>query len=468
MKAKKLAIGAMMSVALGSGGGAAFAAIPGVPGEGALVPAVFSGVPDGVRLHTYVALVVPETIGEDTVISDYTAPHVPQGVQSFDGEDAIQWTLFDWKSKKIEDGYCDASPGDVVLWSTDPQVKQALIAQRRGLGINTGPFAPTDIPDPVCGPTNTTWRVGYVVFQTRKGASREDADFAFAGYASIIEQGVLTPPWDTSIGSIPVLPMADGNDSVPPAGPRVGNEIINAPDFPGAPSRVTQASPIVSGVRMNNADLDANDSFRVEAPVQGPASGLSRSIHFFWFDRNNPDRYASTTGWDDHEGLCTNGKYMPWEMEIVIYNQKVKDPGKGWHSLTPKYSLTPRYEMSEEISEATLPMPPMPPCYGCGEGYRTQLIDALYDKYYQSDEYCEPDYWRPIPAGPGFAYPGAFLGNWSYEFAEEGEDPETGGPVPAAGVVNAAMIGWNWQESILYMGTAWSSHVSTDTGKLNN
>jgi hypothetical protein len=457
MNTKKVFTGAMVSIALGSGGGSALAAIPGVPGEGALVPAVVNGLPDGANIFSYVALVVPEVIGEDTVISDYSAPHVDPGVQSFEGQDAIQWTLFDWKSKKIEDGYCDASPGDVVLWSTDPQVKEALIAQRRGLGLNTGPFAPDDIPDPVCGPTNTGWRLGYVVFQTYKGASREDADFAFSGYSSIIESGVLTPEGQSSIGSIPVLPMSDGADDVAPPGPRVGNEIINAPDFEGAPSRVTQASPILAGVRMNNADLDDSDSLRVEAPVQGPASGFGRSIHFFWFDRNNEDRYASTTGWDDHEGRCTNGKYMPWEMEVIIYNQYVSDGGKGWDSLSPGYSLTPMYADSDVEQ----------PCIGCGEGWRTQLIDAMYDDKYTSDQYCEPPYWRPIAGGDIF-YPGAFLGNWSYEFAEEGESPSTGGPVAGAGVVNAAMAAWNWQESLLFGGVQWSSHMSTDIGKLDN
>ena len=91
MNSKKLAIGAMMTVALTGGGGIATAAIPGVVGEAALVPAVFSGSPDDANIHTYVGLYVPEVIGTDTVINQYTAPHAAPGTttQVFEGTKAI-------------------------------------------------------------------------------------------------------------------------------------------------------------------------------------------------------------------------------------------------------------------------------------------------------------------------------------------------------------------------------------------
>lgn len=440
MKTKKLVTSAAVFVALSGAGGVASAAIPGVPGEAALVPVAFSGNPDGVNIHTYIGLYIPEVIGEDTVISQYTAPNAAPTTttQVFEGQRAIHWTLFDKRSKKIEDGDCDASPGDIVLWSTDPAVKAQQEAQRAGLTANAGGFLPDNIPDPVCGPTNTTWRAGYVVFQTRKGASRQDADFAFSGYASIIEQRVLTTGGGGSIGSVPVMPLADGNDAATPT-VQLGNEIIQNPGAANVPSIPKQVSPILAGIRMNNADGNV-DLVRVEAPIQGPAAGYGRSIHFFWFDSNKDDRFASITGWDDHEGICTNGKAMPDEMEIIIYNQYVQVPGfpasSGWGNVDPQ---------SSGLGQA-------------GGGYKTQLLSAIHPDVftgYTSSQYCEPTYW--LPQG---AYPGAISGNVDYEFVEEGE--------PAApGFVNAAAVAFHWQESILYNGTAWASHMSTDLGKIN-
>jgi hypothetical protein len=438
MNTKKLAIGATISVALCGAGGVATAAIPGVVGEAALVPAAFSGSPDGVNIHTYVGLFVPEVIGEDTVISKYSAPHAAPTTttQSFDGTKAIHWTLFDKRSKKIEDGDCDASPGDIVLWSTDPAVRQMQLRQRRGLTQNAGGFLPPGVPDPVCGPTNTGWRAGYVVFQTRKGASREDANFAFSGYASIIEQGVLTTT--QSIGSVPVMPMADGNDAAQPT-VQLGNEVVQNPGALNVPSVPKQVAPILAGIRMNNADGNV-DLVRIEAPIQGPAAGYGRSIHFFWFDSNLDSRTAYITGWDDHEQPCTNGKPMPDEMDIIIYNQYVDatgfPAGSGWENVKP-----------EECTSS---------CSGGGK--RTQLLTAIQPPLlggYRSDEYCEPPYW--LPEGD---YPGAIAGNVTYEFVEEGE-PAT------PGFVNSASVAFNWQESVLYGGVAWANHMSTDLGTIN-
>jgi hypothetical protein len=442
MNTKKLALGAVMSIALGSAGGVATAAIPGILGEAMLVPAVLSGNPDNAPIHTYVGLYVPEAVGFDTITAQYTAPHAAatSNTQSFEGTKAIHWTLFDKNSKKIEDGDCDASPGDIVLWSDDPVVQQAQQAQRRGL-LQEGVLGlPDGVPDPVCGPTNTGWRFGYLIFQTREGASRMDANFAFSGYAAVVENGVLAVTQPISMASIPVLPMADGADPVPfdpDAQPQLGNEVIQNPGPDTIPSVPMEYAPVVSGNRMNNADGDSNDSVRVEAPIQGPLSNWGRSIHFFWFDRNNADRFAYITGWDDHEGACTNGKPMPRELDIVVYNHRVNVTGLGVSS-----------------GWGNLAVPTL--CKnGCAQGYRTQLIEAVEPPLlggYRSDEYCEPPYWLPVGQ-----YPGAIQGNIDYEFDEEGE------PAPA-GLVNSAMVAFHWQESMRYGGEAWAYHMATGLG----
>ena len=119
--------------------------------------------------------------------------------------------------------------------------------------------------------------------------------------------------------------MADGNDVTMPT-VQAENEVVNKPGANNVPSVPDQVAPIVAGIRMNNADGFV-DPVRMEAPIQGPLAGYGRSIHFFWFDNNKDDRMAYITGWDDQEGACTNGKPMPDEMDIVIYNQDVSvDP----------------------------------------------------------------------------------------------------------------------------------------------
>jgi hypothetical protein len=444
MKINKLALGTVMSVALTGIGGTATAAIPGILGEAALVPVVLSGNPDNAPIHTYVGIYVPENVGYDTITALYTAPHAAavSNTQSFEGTDAIFWTLFDKNSKKIEDGYCDASPGDIVLWSTDPVTQTAQQAQRRGL-LQEGILGlPDGVPDPVCGPTNTSWRFGYLVIQTHAGATRQDADFAFSGYAAVVENGVLAVTQPISMASIPVMPMADGADPVPydpDSQPQRGNEVIQFPGADDIASVPDKVAPVISGNRMNNADGDDFDTVLIEAPIQGPLSNWGRSIHFFWFDRNNEDRVAYIKGWDDHEGACTNGKPMPRELDIVVYNHQVNVTGLGVGSGWGNLAVPTLCKNS------------------CAQGYRTQLIEAVEPPLlggYRSDEYCEPPYWNAIGTGQ-FAYPGAIQGNVRYQFDEEGEPTD---------VVNAAMVGFNWQESMRYGGEAWSRHMSTGLG----
>ena len=189
MNMKKLAIAAAVSAAIGGASGIASAAVTGLPGEALLVPMVLAA--DGATpaaAATYVALNVPVTIGQDTMINFFTAPHVaPTGstpvTQTATGGDwRIYWTLFNHRSQKVEDGTCEVSPGDATLWTTDTQVQAAQATTRANMlaqGI-------VGRPSPVCGPSSPA-RFGYVTFQTIRGADGQDADFAFAGAAGILE-----------------------------------------------------------------------------------------------------------------------------------------------------------------------------------------------------------------------------------------------------------------------------------------
>ncbi len=76
MKFRKLALASAAMAAMGVNG-LATAGVTGLPGEGLLVPLVLGtdGDVDADSIATYVTLSVPGTIGQDTMINFFTAPH---------------------------------------------------------------------------------------------------------------------------------------------------------------------------------------------------------------------------------------------------------------------------------------------------------------------------------------------------------------------------------------------------------
>jgi hypothetical protein len=396
MNMMKYGTAAAMSLALAGGSGLATAEITGVPGEAVLGPMVLTlgGA------QTYIGLYVPTTVGMDTV-TYLSAPHVlatgPVTQTNFIPE--IHWTLFDHMSKKVENGTCEVSPGDYTLWTTDPAVQVVQANQRRGAVVEG-----FDIPNPVCGPSKAT-NAGYVVFQTIPGADGDDADFAFwANGAIVLPTGLVLPR--TTIGTVPMLAMADGADPLPVGSgePTIGNSVISGGRYlDGIPNDPLKYAPILAGIRMNNGDI-LDDVVRLQAPIQGPAAGNGISIHAFWFDRNDPTRVASTQVWDDAEGVCSDYLPLPYELNLWAYN----------------YPGNPR-TVRELITGSTL-------------------------------TYCLPDYWTPFGI-----YPGALGGYVEYEL------PEINEPYPAPGSVNSAMAAWNWQEA--FGRAAWATHMTTDLGK---
>ena len=235
--------------------------------------------------------------------------------------------------------------------------------------------------------------------------------------------------------------MADGADSGITEQPHLGNEIIAnvtyGDTFPSAPVAV---APIFSGIRMNNADGDALDPVRIQAPIQGPQANFGLSLHAFWFDRNNDARVAAMDVWDDHEGRCSDAWPLPNELNLVLYNATITIAGpaapSGWANLA-----------------------------GMGRNANTRgmldLIQAVQPNVltgYANGTYCAPSYWNPVGG-----YAGAFGGYVQYELDEIGE--------PAApGVVNSAAVAFHLQEvragtNIVGVADAWTSHFSLDLGK---
>lgn len=443
MTTKKLTIAAAVSAALCGSSAISYASMTGIPGEALLVPLVMSSDPGALntQVETYVSLYVPEAIGQDTIINGYTALHaVPSpGVdpQVLPANPRIYWTLFDENSREVEDGTCEISLGDKVVWTTDVAVVQAAqAATRLALGnVSAGR------PDPECGPSGAA-RLGYVIFQTEAGQDGLDADYAFWGNAYILET------WTGGIGTVPVMAMSDGADpsNWPTTPTTLPNNVVM--DTLGAP----HAAPITTGIRMNNADGDDADTVRMQAEIRGPQTGNEISLHAFWFDRNQAPapaaaRIAGMTVWDDHEGNCTDTWPFPDEVNVVIYNCDVvipvaDAPPQGWGNLFGAACNTPNRGMIDLGNLLTIPP---------GQGYT-------------NGTYCEADYWAPQP-GVAPPYLGAANGYVEYEFLEF---PNLAGP----GLVDSAAVAFNWQQSLgIYTATGvaatWSSHMTTDLGKFN-
>ena len=325
MKRTAVAAAAIALVGVSSMG---TAEITGVPAEAQLGPMVlFDPVAAG-NLETYIALTVPTNIGNDTVVN-LSAPHVlangPAVQNNFDPR--IHWTLFDENSKKAENGDCDVSPGDTVLWTTDTglqavQIQQSAAMQQRKPGT----------PDSFCGPSSPQ-RFGYVVFQTHTGADGLAADFAFWAQGAIVDSvGLLTN--QANIGAVPMLGMADGADPSPAGSgqPSILNSVVNAGSIgDGQASDPLWYAPILAGVRMNNSD-----AVRLSVHVgtdQGPQLGNAMSLHAFWFDRNDANRVARTRIWDDQEGSCSYNIPMPRELNLWMFNHRL--PSRP-HAIHPR------------------------------------------------------------------------------------------------------------------------------------
>jgi hypothetical protein len=445
MNSKKLILASSICAAFAGVSGIANAGIPAVPGEALLVPLVLTAGPngDGAGTETYVGLRVPLTIGTDTIINEYTAPHTStagtsttQIVAPYGQAPAprIYWAMFDERSVKVDDGTCDVSPGDMTLWTTDANVRTLQGRQRAGI-LSSGVQG---IPDPVCGPGATIRpRFAYVVFQTVPGADGMDADFAFTGEAM-----ARAAVYNATIG-VPVLPMADGQDPQPVGSgtPEFLNELISGGTYgDGNPFQPLKYAPIIAGIRMNDADGNIAEQVVTQMPIGGPAGGSGLSLHVHWFDRNDPARVAFNDIYDDMEGQCSETWPLPNELNLTMYNQSITPigaipgPGASWNNVGNPGGF------NQDGSKVNV-IQSVEPAFGQGIG---------------TVPYCIPDYWQANAFGIT-QYPGSLVGYVESRIAE------INSPLPA-GRVNSASAQFSVVEDLQNPG-GWSSHLATDLGK---
>jgi hypothetical protein len=449
MKLEKFVLGAAVSGALIAAGPAS-AAITGVPGEALLVPLVLNSDGDAAdaQIETYVSIVVPTTLGSDTVTDFYTAPNQTPGTQNVAAGDQIHWVLYDPDSKYLANGFCDISLGDKVVWSTDVAGYQAIQAANDIIN-------PSGLPTvSLCGPTDNNWgRAGYVLFTTVPSLQGAQANFAMTGDAWILDQAALSPQGN-SVASVPVLPLADGDDFASPLqgidGPPlnnvfiaggVGNEVVIT-----STAEIFDAAPIAAGIRMNNgAGIgSATERVMINNDLRGPGSGSEMSLHVYWFDRVASRQLS---GWvvDDQQVSCSHSPNLDRELNILIYNDQTTIPGAttpgGWATWNGLRlaNTNARY---------------------------TDVIEALKDRQfsltYNSPAYCTPGFWNANPnAAPPYA--GALNGYTFLHFREEGNDPTL------TPYVDAAAVSFNWQESLGVdnspaVVSGWSSHLAEALG----
>jgi hypothetical protein len=426
MKFQKLVLATSVCAALAGVSGVVNADILGVPGEALLVAPVVSD-PAVAGIETNIGLRVPINIGSDTVINYYTAPNTTtEGTvttQTLD-DPRIYWTLFNQRSVKIEDGTCEVSPGDAVLWTTDPAVQGTQAAIRSILLLS----GITDRPSPVCGPTNPP-RTGYVIFQTISGSDGQVADFAFTADAAISLDGFAS---DTGV---PVVPLADGADPLPPGSgfPAYLNEVIaDGPYDNGVPSVPVRYAPVTAGIRFYNGDLDVDEDRVTQMPVQGPVAGYGMAAHVYWFNLNQDGRTAYIDLYDEHEGQCSFPLPVPNELNIHVYN--LSHPAVG--------GLAPLPGSWGNLGAIGVPNTPN----------RVTDLVALVNGVgvtggLSPTPYCDPDYWLNYSM---FGY----AENYIQEYRYPGEPND--GNVHTAGLQYALMQN---------LGTGfWTGHLATDIG----
>lgn len=423
MKFQKLVLTTSVCAALASASGVVSASIPGVPGEALLVAPVVAD-PAVAGIETHIGLRVPINIGSDTVINNYTAPNTTtEGsvtTQVLD-DPRIYWALYNQRSVKVEDGTCDVSPGDAVLWSTDPAVQATQTAIRAGL-LLTGI---QDRPDPVCGPTNPP-RVGYVIFQTISGADGQDADFAFTADASMSLDGFAS-----DVG-LPVVPLADGADPLPDGSgyPGYKNEVIAGGVYNNTvASAPVRYAPVTAGIRFHNGDGDLNEDRVTQMPVQGPWAGNGMAAHVFWFNLNQADRSAFIDLYDEHEGQCSFQIPLPDELNIYVYNMN--------HPAIPPFVPASWGNLGAAATNVPNRITNL-----------VRLINGTDDEGAPgAGTYCSPTYWNLWSM---FGYAEYYI----QEFRYPGE--------PNDGIVHTGGLQWALMENTNTGG--WTGHIATDIG----
>lgn len=473
MKFNKLVLTTAVCAALGGVNSTVHAAVTGVPGEAGLVPLVMTGgASDSGYMDTYVTLRVPAQLGSDTVINMFTAPHTSTfgtitSQLAGGSRGLIHWFLRDVDSKPIVDDTCEVSAGDVVIWTTNPQLHFVQGLQNSFMTINTN----DKFQNSICGPLARP-NLGYVVFETEEGATGKDASFAFTGNASI--EAAWLSWWTYPDISVPFVPMADGADAVANCGtydsadyPQMGNEVITGDGSCAAAGEPLRVSPVVAGIRMNDLDQSKSEWVKTQMEIPGPGItdlqvggyvGLSNpALHVHWFDRVDAARTSRGNVWDDQEGKCSDELALPHEVNAHLYNVSIAVPGGidiETGSVRPNITWPDFYYDYAEAGEFTdLARIDLVALLG-GSGY---AYDPM--KGYKSVNYCAtpPDYWLAIWRNGSRIYPGALMGYREGGVKEINDAAANPNFVHSASVQFSA-VGSYWANA------AWRSHFATELG----
>jgi hypothetical protein len=289
-----------------------------------------------------------------------------------------------------------------------------------------------------CG-DSTLPKAGYVVFQTGSGADGFDATFAMEGTAYITDNNIT----EETVGllSIPMIPMADGedpDDATAATSPRIGaNEVIQ-PGFAKGTGQGTGfyaspvvASPVATGIRMNNGDPDSpRRATAFAGGVQGDFNEPAYSMHVLWFDRNNEGRGAAGQSflWDEHERGRSFKPPVDRELNILLFNASLQIPkgsSPGWGTVNPNRASLAWVDLIAALVAADT-----------GNAYSSQTMP-------------EPFFWDFT-----------IMGYLEYILQEEGT--ELGGPNGTPGA-NASAVAFEAQEDV-YNGDAWTQHLMTLRG----
>lgn len=276
MNAKKLALAAAITGALGAAGSAQ-AIVTGVAGEAMLVPLI-AEIPG--EANTFVQLYTPGYLGQDDVMNIFTAPNTTGGgAYTSPAAMSVHWYLFDQDSNHVCDGTFPMTPEDLAdIWIG------AL-----GAGCFSG--------------------YGYAIFADAAAATGAAATFAMFADAQIVGSVFL----DEHV-TIPVMPMADGADTAG-VGPRLYNEVTYET---GPLSRIDEAAPIAAGIRMNDGSGAYDRDIVVDQVIHGD-DGVFQTTHVWWFDRTNAARVGQVDVVDSAENRCSSPDVpLPHEVNLIM------------------------------------------------------------------------------------------------------------------------------------------------------
>jgi hypothetical protein len=441
MKLSRFALVTGVSAAMAVAALPSHAMVYGVAGESVLGPLVMNDtVNTGTgNTNTYVVLKLPSVLGSDFVLNNYSAPNIRAGVPAGTAKVIqpdpdygweVHWTWFDPKSKNPKNGTCEGSADDVIIWTTD----QTLLNIQRQVDVGQQPTGP--VPRTFCGSSSLP-AAGYVVFQTARGADSLEADFAMEATGYITDANLAENT--TALLSLPMIPMADGEDTCPStkdSSPQLGlNEVIQpvtstcgfkADNISISP---VVASPLATGIRMNDGNPGTDLAVTFAGGVQGNfLPGPAYSLHVLWFDRNNEDRTSDSQVllWDEHEFAESLEVPIDYELNMILWNADGTLDPVG----TPVWP-----NLGGAISPTAVTY--------------VDLIGSI-----MADELLS------FAFNPPFNWNFSIMGYAEYQVKEEGD--ELGGPGGTPGT-NAAMVAFEAQED-MQNGDAWSQHLMTLRG----